>query len=489
MEKEEDVDEEKKKKSGIKVSDNLLYHIFGLRNSNLYNNIKKGISKGFQDGNSNRYSNLIALNTNSLIFKETREFFLKKEHGLKNFVDKFLENRQNIYSILSKKNCSVDLEKIYDICQLNPTYNKRKTKSITFSTASTGMPESATSRFILYKNEEIFRLKTERAQKIQKYVKGFLARMKFYRLFNEILRERTLKNVILIQSLIRKFLAIKKLKLKLLFENIIYTRRKNAKRINSFIRKFSFLLCLRKRIIKKMILDERREMLVQIQSNLRMYLTKKQVKEILEFERRNYVLTYPFKCKKARLIVYINAPNNINYIMENVYDFKYNRILDMHVLYINPLDFKCGKYRVKMIVDGQVTCDGRFPHVEFSDGYYYNIINFYLNRHPEKRNSSSMKYSELIATNPETNEESRPGNFFLESGNESLHSNHNSSSYSELSYLKELRKNQPFTEVDMELKRNLENKEAKSYVEILKASVDKEFENDYNVDNLDPNFD
>ena len=64
-------------------------------------------------------------------------------------------------------------------------------------------------------------------------------------------------------------------------------------------------------------------------------------------------------------------------------------------LYINPVDFKCGKYRVKLIIDGQVTCDGRFPHIEFSDGYYYNIMNFYLKRQVKSgHENSSIKYSE-----------------------------------------------------------------------------------------------
>lgn len=217
-----------------------------------------------------------------------------------------------------------------------------------------------------------------------------------------------------------------------------------------------------------MILYERREKLVKIQKNLRMYQTRKQVKQILMQEANNYMLTYPFKCKKARLIVYINAPSKIDYIMENVYDFKYSQLLDMHVLYINPVDFKCGKYRVKLIIDGQVTCDGRFPHLEFSDGYYYNIINFYLKR--QVKSSSSIKYSELIATNPE----SIPS--------ESYNSRSDS-------YLRALRK-QNLTEVDMELKANLENKEAKSYTEILKILVDNEADSGYSGDDyFETNFD
>ena len=244
-----------------------------------------------------------------MIFKETRDYFINKENGLKIFVDKFLEKRQNIYSILPT---SLDLAQIFEILQpegqmnINKTLyinNKRKTKKL--SNECLCLCDS--SRFILYKNEEIFRLKTEYVQKIQKNVKSFLARMKFYKLFNSILRERTINNVKLIQSAIRKFLTIKNLKMKLIFENKISTRKENSQKINFLMKKFSNSLFLRKRIIKETILQERREKLVKIQKNLRMYQTRKQVKEILTQETNNYMLTYPFKCKKARLIVYINA--------------------------------------------------------------------------------------------------------------------------------------------------------------------------------------
>jgi hypothetical protein len=46
------------------------------------------------------------------------------------------------------------------------------------------------------------------------------------------------------------------------------------------------------------------------------------------------------------------------------------------ILYIPFENLTPGKYRCQLLVDGILTCDGRFPFVECNKGKFYNIIKF-----------------------------------------------------------------------------------------------------------------
>ena len=89
-------------------------------------------------------------------------------------------------------------------------------------------------------------------------------------------------------------------------------------------------------------------------------------------------MTYPFFAKAVQLKVYILLTSTFRFITKT-YDFTMDPILNTFILFINYNDFEPNKYKCQLIVDSEVTCDGRFPHIELNDGKFYNLINFTKN--------------------------------------------------------------------------------------------------------------
>jgi len=66
----------------------------------------------------------------------------------------------------------------------------------------------------------------------------------------------------------------------------------------------------------------------------------------------------------------------------------------MLVLYLNSSQLSQGKYKAQLEVDGFRTCDGRYPHFEAKDGYYYNVID--INNNISKNNMVPVYQNEFI---------------------------------------------------------------------------------------------
>ena len=95
-----------------------------------------------------------------------------------------------------------------------------------------------------------------------------------------------------------------------------------------------------------------------------------------------YTITYPFYAHEVEIKIHVLMNDLIVgkfgelKFSIRTYKFEYNPILKLFILFIEPSELESGKYRCQLIVDNIITCDGRYPHIEFSDGKLYNLINF-----------------------------------------------------------------------------------------------------------------
>ena len=98
-----------------------------------------------------------------------------------------------------------------------------------------------------------------------------------------------------------------------------------------------------------------------------------------------YTITYPFYAHEVQIKIHV-LMNNIIIgkfgelkFSIRTYKFEYNPILKLFILFIEPKELEEGKYRCQLIIDDIITCDVRYPYIEFSDGKFYNLINFKIN--------------------------------------------------------------------------------------------------------------
>ena len=125
--------------------------------------------------------------------------------------------------------------------------------------------------------------------------------------------------------------------------------------------------------------------MLKIQFFIKTYLTHKLTLKILTKNKSNYFITYPYYEKNSvQIKIFHNQSsnflkNNIYYFLNDNYDL-YNFVIcplrKIFVLYIPFENLSPGKYRCQLLVDGVLTCDGRFPFVECNKGKFYNIIKF-----------------------------------------------------------------------------------------------------------------
>jgi len=437
-----------KKLSHIKISLNTLYHLFGWNSFQIYNKFLK--------------NNNFEISLHSSLIQETKKKFEAKSTGFFIFVDDYVQKLKNIK---------------------NNRLNKEELKSMEFSDQYKDLKEPYVlpihSRHIVSKQDEIFRFKEIKVILIQKNIRRFLAYLRFLKIFKEFLRLRLERCVLLIQKSFRGFSLNRKFKIFYLryriYSNLIFSK----KAIRNSIEKYFNQMIFKKNYLEYCIINSRKEAIKLLQERIKYFLYKNKIKELINKEKSTYFISYPFVANDVKLIIYINKKQQVNSltyeIKEKIYCFELCKFRKMFVLHINPEDFKPGKYRVKMIVDNLVTCDGRFPHIEFSDGYYYNIIDFSIKNMQYK--DGHYRSFNLTNTREDTNESDMKKENLENISDKSIR--HSSNSYSSNSFIKELKKKRT-TSFDQELKENLANKKSYSFVELIKESVfDENHENNF----------
>lgn len=401
------------------------------------NNLKNLYLRGENDSKNPIIYNF----KNKQLEVETINFFEKKNQGFFVFVDKlFSEAKSNYYSNMPKNhkqkkyedndkkerkgllpnrnylasqdsrssssiNASLKISPCGSQANLKNAFKKKKSsgKLIKKSLENILLKEFTEtnkefSRYFLMKNLQNFDLKCEKAILIQKNFRRYMGYKNYLLKIKDYFKFRFISCITKIQAFYRSFIYRKKLKIKFLLEDILRFRLIAKTRILRAMKKYNNKIKYQKNIIIQRILLKRFQSFIMIQKHYRGYTIRKVVSYIFFREKNFYKITYPFKAEKVQLKLYIPRPINEKkgsfeiFSDEKIYDFYYCNFREMHILYINTHEIKPGKYRALLMVDGSSTCDGRYPHVEFSDGYYYNIIDIRENNFDKIRNTKSNSH-------------------------------------------------------------------------------------------------
>lgn len=218
----------------------------------------------------------------------------------------------------------------------------------------------------------------------QKFVRGYLGRRYLIHIINSIIILKALQYIILIQKHFRRYYIYKKTRINLIIIQILHQRKEKFKIIERKIKQFFIHNLIRKKRIFSTIISYRYPRIITIQHRYKTHLYQKLSKEIIAYEKINYVLNYPFICSKVQLKLYrftsqysldqttISSVDNEYY---ELYNFEKCPLRKIFVLYIKIGKIMPGTYRCQLIVDGDVVCDGRFPREEVN-GEFYNVITF-----------------------------------------------------------------------------------------------------------------
>lgn len=200
------------------------------------------------------------------------------------------------------------------------------------------------------------------------------------------LKQKSIKiqwSLTIIQSNIRRYLTIKNIKHSCFLNTISLIRKNSFEKILNKMLQYHNIVKFKESVISIMIYSFRNNNIVRIQNKYRTHYLSKLVHEIIEYEKTQYTLLYPFKAKEVYFKLYLNSTiDNDKYYFFNVknktrqFPFCYCTLRKMFVLYINKYEILQGKYKCQFIVDGYVTCDGRYSYIEHTDGNYYNILEF-----------------------------------------------------------------------------------------------------------------
>jgi hypothetical protein len=438
-----DINDHSSKAFGLKLSDHLLNQLFGYTIAPV---IKK-------------YSNEILIpiqniEINKVYINGVKEYFNDKAKGFYYFVRWFAEAKKQPEKLL--ENDFLPKKFGVDVCLFNLKY---KTNSAMQS-----------NRFLLRKNEETFKDRICKIILLQKEIRRFLAQKRFRQIFNEELRRKITNTLKVIQSKWRQYHFTKKFKTRAIVKRMLIDRQASASLIISFFKMQKLKTEICKQILLCKIVVNRLVASIRIQAFFRSFKMRKMILSFLINENQFYVLYYPFWAKDVKIIVYINKSERKEEM--RMYNFTYCPFRDLFFLYIDPSDFKPGKYRCQFIVDNSFTCDGRYPHIEFSDGKYYNIVDF---------NTKSRKYSSYLINyqNSQTNTNTKIISN-EEKEEEKCHKESISGVSYDGSYTMEAYNNYDIN-YDKELKRNLQSDTSVSYLETLKEGckdeIGQEFEN------------
>ena len=178
--------------------------------------------------------------------------------------------------------------------------------------------------------------------------------------------------------------------------NILKQRESNWKKLQSLFIHYFYSNKKKRELIAERILEWELPYIIKIQNRYRTHYLSNLVKEIIPYEQRNYVLTYPFECNDVKLRIYrytsmssltsfdrstMISLNDENY---DVFSFEMCPLRKYHVLYIRHDNLIPGIYKCQFVVDGLVACDGRFPIYENEMETFYNMIKFEIKNRNEK---------------------------------------------------------------------------------------------------------
>ena len=298
--------------------------------------------------------------------KENEEYL----NNLKNNVEKKYENfTQSLTKYKNKQN-------------LNKNNKEYKEKILSFSKILTQKYNKTFNRYIKQNKRFSFLDKVKKSIKIQSVFRSYIFRIKFFKSMIEKLKNQCIKSIIKIQSFIRQKLSLKHAKIEMINYIILKNYKEKEKKLENVFNTFYNIVKFKDYFLTYDLIKRRYESAKKIQSIFRGNQIYKKVKNIIKKMKTLYTITYPFYAHEVEIKIHVLMNNLIIgkfgelKFSIRTYKFEYNPILKLFILFIEPSELESGKYRCQLIVDNIITCDGRYPHIEFSDGKLYNLINF-----------------------------------------------------------------------------------------------------------------
>ena len=240
-------------------------------------------------------------------------------------------------------------------------------------------------RYIHKENQLSLLDKKKSITKIQSVFRSYLFKKNFNIKIEEEIEKKGIEEIILIQSLIRRYLVGIKVRKLIIRDGIVDERENCADKIINIFKSIYIKNEIGKHSLMENILKIREKSAEKIQEAYKGYKYYSSFQKLRKEMKENYFITYPFYAKSIELKIYFPGSSTaINLGIFNsptkVFPFKYNEFLEMYYLSIPPETFPSGEYRCQFIIDGFNSCDGRYPNVEFSDGNLYNVVRFDVER-------------------------------------------------------------------------------------------------------------
>ena len=95
----------------------------------------------------------------------------------------------------------------------------------------------------------------------------------------------------------------------------------------------------------------------------------KKVKEIIQKEKKSYVLTYPFKAESVQIKIYMKMSYKL-------YNYFICPVRKYFVLYIDKESINSGEYLCHLIVNNNIILDKRYKYIVDKKNILYNLISF-----------------------------------------------------------------------------------------------------------------
>ena len=211
--------------------------------------------------------------------------------------------------------------------------------------------------------------KNEKIILIQKHIRGFLSKKIIDEEVNKIIAKRIINKIMMIQRAVKDFLIRKKNLDKLIVNVIRKERVSKSNKITDIFSLFHYRNFYKKNLIIKKILKIRNDSVLLIQNKFRALTFTKKVKEIIQKEKKSYVLTYPFKAESVQIKIYMKMSYKL-------YNYFICPVRKYFVLYIDKNSINSGEYLCHLIVNNNIILDKRYKYIVDKKNILYNLISF-----------------------------------------------------------------------------------------------------------------
>ena len=243
----------------------------------------------------------------------------------------------------------------------------KKESILNFSSKNKNFRNFYYSRMSNIEYKKINHNRNEKIILIQKHIRGFLSKKIVDEEVNKIIAKKIIHKILIIQKAMRHFLN-KKNSLSHLIVNIIQNERiSKSNKITDIFSLYHYRNQYKKNLIIQKIIKARTYSILKIQNKFKSYIFIKKVKEILQKEKKSYVLTYPFNAETVQIKIYLSNSYKI-------YDYAICPVRKYFVLYIEKGSIPNNEYLCHMIVNKNIILDKRYKYIVDKNNVLYNLI-------------------------------------------------------------------------------------------------------------------